>query len=186
MGTNKVISWWIGPCPIVDGRGADSYVITNKPGHRREVHSSQLKPYVEDQHADAAFPLHYWRMAEADVTDEVDEWEVDEITNHRTDDDGKIWFETKWSGFSRTTWEPLNHFVHRYSVDCAEYCKKHRVNANVIDHLLGAKPMIQEVQVNSVRENISIERVGRPPCQTCGGWSGSGRTLPPPMVFCRR
>ena len=78
MGTNKLLSWWIGPCPIVDRRGADSYVINDKPGHRREVHSSQLKPYVEDQHADAAFPLHYWRMTEADVTDEVDEWEVDE------------------------------------------------------------------------------------------------------------
>ena len=99
-------------------------------------------------------------MTEADVTDEVDEWEVDEITNHRIDENGKIWFEKKWSGFSGSTWEPLNHFVHRYSADWAEYCKTHRINANVIDHLLGAKAMIQEVQVHSVRENISVERVG--------------------------
>ena len=52
IGVDKLLSWWLGPCPVVAREGAESYLIEDKPGHQRPAHSSQLKPYIEDQHAD--------------------------------------------------------------------------------------------------------------------------------------
>jgi hypothetical protein len=31
-------------------------------------------------------------------------------------------FLTKWKGYEGLTWEPVNHFFHRYSSDFIEYC----------------------------------------------------------------
>ena len=168
VGTDKLLSWWIGPCPVVARQGADSYLVEDKPGRQRAAHASQLKPYVEDEFADAPVPLHYFRQTEVDLSDEVDEWEVEEITGHKVGDDGQLWFRTKWAGFDAPTWEPLGNFVHRYNVDWAEYCKRHGVNANVIDHLLGARAQVQTT-VSQV-----IGSVGGPLSQTCDGWASSG------------
>ena len=90
VGTDKLQSWWIGPCPVVARRGADSYVVEDKPGHERAVHSSQLKPSLEDEFADNPTPLHYFRQTEVDLTDEVDEWEVDKICQHKVDEAGQL------------------------------------------------------------------------------------------------
>ena len=68
----------------------------------------------------------------------------------------------------RPTWEPLGNFVHRYRVDWAEYCRKHKVNANVIDHLLGAEAQVRAI---GSRDGCS----GGPLSQTCDGWASSGR-----------
>ena len=113
-------------------------MLEDKPEHERAAHSSQLKPFVEDEFADAPIPLHYFRQTEIDLTDEVDEWEVEEICEHKVDDAGQLWFLTKWAGFAAPTWEPLGNFVHRYSVEWAECCLKILVNANFINHLLVA------------------------------------------------
>ena len=145
IGTNKLLSWWVGPCLVVDRRGADSYVVEDKPNHHHPAHSSQLKPFVEDEHADAPVPLHFWKQTEADLGEEVDEWEVDEILRHKVGEDGQMWFETKWVGFGAPTWEPLGNFVHRYNVDWAEYCKQHKLRVDVTTHLLGAKAQVQAV-----------------------------------------
>ena len=146
IGVDKLLSWWIGPCAVVSRQGADSYTIEDKPGHRRSAHSSQLKPYVEDEHSRILMPLHFFKQTEEDTTAEADEWEVDHIVRHRTDEEGKMWFLTQWAGYQDPTWEPLGNFVHHYNVDWAEYCRQHKINPNVIEHLLGAKAMLRRVE----------------------------------------
>ena len=175
LGTDKLLSWWIGPCLVTGRRGADSYVIQDKPGHDRPVHSSQLKPHVEDTYADAPLPLHYFKQTEMDMTDEVDEWDVEEILEHRQDEDGKWSYLTKWVGFSAPTWEPLNHFVHRYNVGWAEYCKRKGLNVNIIDHLLGAGAQVRAVTGPGREEEEVRDGSGGPLPQTCGGRAGSSR-----------
>ena len=92
VGTDKLASWWIGPCVVLARQGADSYVVEDKPGHERAAHSSQLKAFLKDGFADAPLPLHYFRQAEVDLTDEFNEWEVEEILEHKAGDDGQLWF----------------------------------------------------------------------------------------------
>jgi hypothetical protein len=152
-----------------------------------------MKPYIDDVYADAPLPLHYFKQTEADMTDEVDEWEVEEIKEHRVDSDGKCWYLTKWAGFDALTWEPLNHFVHRYNVGWAEYCKKHAINVNVIDHLLGAAAQIRSLSDGTGRD-AHREDGDRDKCsdrerdqggasgplpQTCGGRAGSSWDVNP-------
>ena len=168
MGTDKLLSWWIGLFPVVARREADSYVVEDNPGHERAVNSSQINPFEEDEFADSPTPLHYFRQTEVDVLDELYEWDVEEIRSHKVDDKGQLWFLTKWVGFAAPTWEPLGNFVHRYSVDWAEYCKQHGVNCNVVDHLLGSKALVRAVEF--VQESI-----GGPLSQTCDGRAGSSR-----------
>ena len=45
-----------------------------------------------------------------------DEWIFEKILAHRKKD-GKWGFLTKWEGCEEgsETWEPVNHFIHRYS-----------------------------------------------------------------------
>ena len=57
LGVDKLQSWWLGPCRVTGRRGADSYIIQDKPGHNCRFHSTQLRPNVEDTHADDAVPL---------------------------------------------------------------------------------------------------------------------------------
>jgi len=179
VGTDKLQSWWIGPCPVTARRGAESYVVEDKPGHERAVHSSQLKPFLEDEFADNPTTLHHFRQTEEDLTDEVYEWEVDKICGHKTDESGQLWFLTKWVGFEAPTWEPLGNFVHRYSVDWAEYCKEHKVNANVIEHLLGSR-----AQVRALAAKLGVPVAHTP--QTCGGRAESSRNTSqePPTLIC--
>ena len=142
IGTDKLLSWWIGPCRVQSRQGADSYVVEDKPEHSRPVHSSQLKPFLEDTYSDNPVPLHYFRQTEEqDAGAEVDEWDVEAIMQHRTEPDGTTWFKTKWVGYDEVTWEPIGNFVHRYNVSWAEYCKKHKIVADVVQHLLGAKAL---------------------------------------------
>ena len=62
----------------------------------------------------------------------------------------------------------LATLCHRYSVDWAEYCRKQKVNVNVIDHLLGA-----EAQVRAIGSRNGC--FGGPLSQTCDGWASRGR-----------
>jgi len=39
---------------------------------------------------------------------EEDEWQVSKIVNHKDVDD-KTWYEVKWTGYNKTTWEPLEN-----------------------------------------------------------------------------
>ena len=136
VGTDKLLSWWIGPCPIVAQKGLDSMVVEIKPGHERAVHTSQLKEFREDQHSGRPVPLHFVKPTEADLGVEIDEWEVEKVLEHKVGEDGQLWFLTKWAGFDAPTWEPIGNFVHRYSLDWAKYCKTQRLRVDIVKHLL--------------------------------------------------
>ena len=140
IGTDKLSSWWIGPCPIVVQRGLNSFVVEIKPGHERAVHTCQLKEFKVDTFSGRPTPLHFIKPTEADMGIEVDEWEVEKITDHKIGTDGQLWFLTKWEGFDAPTWEPIGNFVHRYSVDWAKYCKSNQLKVDVVKHLLGNEP----------------------------------------------
>ena len=136
VGTDKLSSWWIGPCPIVAQKGLDSFVVEIKPRHERAVHSSQMKPHKEDQYTGQPTPLHFIKPTEADLEVEVDEWEVEKVENHKVGEDGQLWFLTKWAGFEAPTWEPITNFIHRYSLDWAQYCKAQKLKVDIVKHLL--------------------------------------------------
>ena len=136
LGTNKLASWWIGPCPVLARQGADSYVVEVKPGQEKAFHSSHMKVFKEDEYGDDPTPLHFVQPMEADMEIELDEWEVEKVLEHRIGKDGKLEFLTKWAGFDAPTWEPIGNFVHRYSMDWARYCRDQNLRVDVVKHLM--------------------------------------------------
>ena len=46
--TNKLLSWWIGPCPVKDMVGENSYIIEVKPGVEMDVHRQHMKLCFHD------------------------------------------------------------------------------------------------------------------------------------------
>ena len=136
LGTNKLASWWLGPCPVLARQGADSYVVEVKPGREQAFHSSHMKIFKEDEYGDDPTALHYVQPTEADMEIELDEWEVEKLLEHRTGKDGKLEFLTKWVGFENPTWEPIGNFVHRYSMDWVRYCRDKQVRVDVVKHLM--------------------------------------------------
>ena len=61
-----------------------------------------------------------------DIDWQTDEYEVEKILGHRRRKDGKWEFKVKWKGcdISDASWEPLNHFFHRYSSAVVKYAKE--------------------------------------------------------------
>jgi hypothetical protein len=135
LGSDKMQSWWLGPCPVLRREGEDSYVVEIKPGKEFPVHATHLKPHILDQHVGKPVPLFFHRMAKTDLFAEVDEWEVEKIVRHHVDQAGQAWFYTKWKGVVIPTWEPLSAFITRFSPDWAEYCRKSKLNVDVVRQL---------------------------------------------------
>ena len=48
---------------------------------------------------------------------------------------GDLEFQVKWVGSEVTTWEPVGHFFQRYAEDFIAYCRKKRLNVDVVDYL---------------------------------------------------
>ena len=141
VGADNLSSWWIGPCPIVAQKGMHSFVVGIKPQQERAVHSSQMKPHKEDQYTGQPTPLHFIKPTEADLEVEVDASEVEKLENHKVGEDGQLWSLTKWAGFEAPTWEPITNFIHRYSLDWAQYCKAQKLKVDIVKHLLsGERP----------------------------------------------
>ena len=73
--TNKLLSWWIGPCPVLDRLGENSYLIEVKPGVKMTVHRQQLKICLHDKSVWQP-PLHQFLLSttdEQEVIGEVDQ-----------------------------------------------------------------------------------------------------------------
>jgi hypothetical protein len=135
LGTDKMQSWWLGPCPVLRREGAESYVVEIKPGKEFPVHSQHMKPHIPDEHSVEPIPLYYYRLAKTELYAEVDEWEVERILLHHVDEAGEPWFHTKWKGVVVPSWEPLSTFIMRFSDDWADYCRRNSLNFNVVKHL---------------------------------------------------
>ena len=132
---DKLQSWWLGPCPVVSRVGQSSYVVEVRPGVHVPAHVSQLKLYLEEVTGES-LPLHFFKGGSSDIELAPDEWVVDKIIRHRIRG-GKYQFLTRWKGYdaSEATWEPVNHFIHRYSSDLPKYCQQHNLPIDIIQYL---------------------------------------------------
>jgi Chromo (CHRromatin Organisation MOdifier) domain len=83
------------------------------------------KPYVDSDLMGTPIPLYFHQRTEIDEDALPDEWEVDEIVDHKRDSKGNLLFLTKWKGYplEDNTWEPTGNFIHRYSSDFVKYCR---------------------------------------------------------------
>jgi len=133
---NKLDSRWLGPVEIVTREGEYSYTILVKPGLEIKAHRSFLKPYTEDTHNRDPIPLFYHRRTVVDENALPDEFEVEEVLDHK-EMKGKPVFLTLWKGQTRkeATWEPPSYFFHRCASDFVKYCKKKGLYTELMRHL---------------------------------------------------
>ena len=72
--TNKLFSWWIGPCPVLDRLGENSYLIEVKPGVKMSVHRQQLKVCLHDKDVWEP-PFHQFLLSTSDEQEMIGEVE---------------------------------------------------------------------------------------------------------------
>ena len=70
--TNKLLSWWIGPCPVKDRVGENSYIIEVKPGVEMDVHRQHMKLCFHDPEV-LHPPSHLFLLTERDEQELVEE-----------------------------------------------------------------------------------------------------------------
>jgi hypothetical protein len=100
------------------------------------VHRAQLKPFHWDSPEGIDFPLHYFRLTPQEEKGNEGEWQVEKILAHKNTPKGPR-FLTKWEGYpaSEATWEPINHFFHRYANPFVDYCMSQELAVDVLPHL---------------------------------------------------
>lgn len=92
---------------------------------------------MEDTYNEAPIPLFFHKRTVVDPEAQPDEYIVEEILNHKVDEKGDIWFLTHWRGYPReeATWEPPNHFIHRYATDMVLYCRRNKIPLDIMKYL---------------------------------------------------
>ena len=130
-------SRWLGPVIVITREGEYSYQIEVKPGLIIKAHRSFLKPYQEDVFNKDPIPLFFHRRTILDEEARPDEYEVEKILEHKQLEDGSFLFLTKWEGHpeEEATWEPINHFFHRYSAEAVRYCLEKGVPVEILKYL---------------------------------------------------
>ena len=130
-------SRWLGPLVVLSREGEFSYTILVKPDLEVKAHRSFLKPYVEDTYNGNPIPLFYHRRTVVDAEAMPDEYDVEEILDHKFDKDGGERYLTHWKGFSKSeaTWEPPSSFLHRYSADFIRYCLRKGLHKGLLKGL---------------------------------------------------
>ena len=139
-GRDKLDPKWKGPGLVLRRVGAHSYVVQMKPGAEQEAHRSQLRPHVEDTHADNPFPLHYFMGKAPTLEMGPDEWLVESIDGHRMGPGGQPEFLVCWKDWDPTDrrWEPCPSFFPAYNEVLVDYCRKHGITLDLAQAL--AKP----------------------------------------------
>lgn len=124
--------------------GANSYNVRVKETLVMSVHGGDLKKYIVDTYNKDPVPLYYHRRTVTDAEATPDEGNVEKILGHKIDQKGKYWFKVKWEGYpeSDATWEPINHFFHRYSAPLIKYGRHNQLDLNIFWHL-APEPMTQ-------------------------------------------
>ena len=142
----KLESYWVGPCRVLDRIGQHSYVIETRDGHAVNVHRCHLKPHHEDPHADAPLKLFHFKQAAYDLDVAVDEWEIERLLSHRRLPNGEYEFLVQWAGCDRSQaqWEPVGNFFHRYAEPFVHYCRSNDLlsTVNVLQHLAAHPPAV--------------------------------------------
>ena len=133
----KLDTRWEGPCKVVARTGEHSYEVRVTPDRVVPAHGIFLKHYKEDKFSGTGVPLYFHRRTVPDTQAHPDEFETDKVLAHRIDAEGKYWFKVQWKGLpgEEVTWEPINHFFHRYSSDVVKYCKENDISPDVISYL---------------------------------------------------
>ena len=91
---------------VVLRRVADhSYVVQVEEGNEQEAHRSHLHPHGEDKFSDQPFPLYYFSGQPPLLELGPDDWEVEEISDHKMNKE-VLHLNMKWKGWSKPTWEP--------------------------------------------------------------------------------
>ena len=84
----KLETYWIGPCKVVERRSEHSYVVEVEPGRLQEAHRSQLKEHQEDVWSAKPLKMFHYRQAVQDNEVAMDEWNVEAIEDHREGGEG--------------------------------------------------------------------------------------------------
>ena len=124
--------------------GSNSYEVEVKEGYKIPTTATFLKPYMTDTQNYNPKPLFYHRRTIIDTEAAPDEGNVECILGHRVNASGKYEFKTKWEGYSEreATWEPINHFFHRYSAPLIKYGRERKWELNIFKYL-SPEPMTQ-------------------------------------------
>ena len=146
MSGGPVDSRWLGPAKIISRKGDQSYEVEVKPGYVMDTPRSFLKPCIPDTYNDSPVDLFFHQRTVADPEARPDEFVVEEILNHKIDDKGNWTFLTWWKGYpkSEATWEPPNHFFHRYAADIVKYVRQKKIPLDIFKYL-SDKPHGEEV-----------------------------------------
>ena len=133
---DKLESYWVGPCKILERKSAHTYVIETREGHNVDAHRSQLKEHMEDIFHHKPLALFHYKQAISDVDAGFSEWEVERIVEHKVDPkDGDLRFLVKWENHPTMTWEPIGHFFHRYAHEFVRYCGDTKIKVDIVDYL---------------------------------------------------
>ena len=156
----KLETYWLGPCPVLQRVGDHSYVVELEPGRHQHAHRSQLKPHVADP-IGPPVKLYQYRQAREDIAVGPSDWNVEKILGHRRGPNGDPMFEVLWEGSKQTTWEPLCNFFHRYNPMVIEYCVVKKLNVDLLKYLAAHPPdddaMVAEVLAAQKRLGICWE-----------------------------
>ena len=130
-----VDSRWLGPALVLQRVGLSSYKIRTKEGQILDAHASFMKPHLKDEFSSEPIPMYFHRRTIKDEeARESDEYEVEKILKHRVKRDGSMEFLTHWKGYpvEEATWEPPQHFIHRYSAHFVEYCQTKNLDPQIL------------------------------------------------------
>ena len=133
---DKLSSWWTGPHVLIKQVGQDTWEVDVGNKHR-VVHHAQMKPWYAPV-VGLATPLHHHMLTEdSDEKAAPDEWIVEKILSHRKKQDGSVEFLTRWQGYKPEddTWEPAKHFLQKVNIDWLKYCKQHKIDFTVMQHM---------------------------------------------------
>ena len=124
----KLDPLYLGPCEVLDRVHDDTYTVSC-PGGEKQYAFDRLKLYPKLE-GDKT-PLFYHRPKQISLPTGLNEdFVVDKILGHRKAPRGNgVQFKVRWRGYdaSGDTWEPASHFLPRYNVVWADYCKKHGI-----------------------------------------------------------
>jgi hypothetical protein len=168
---NKVASFWSGPHRVLRRTGAHTYDI-DMGVKTRTVHIDDLKPHLPSP-TGPSWPLHYIESKVEGEGSLADEWNVSKILRHRTTPRGVLEFLTAYEGYdeSEAQWETVDAFVPRYVEPWVEYCRKHKLSCDLIEHV--------DVAASLPANYVELCRRGLPRgggvCGTCGARRRGGR-----------
>ena len=124
LGGHKIQAWWVGPYPITERRGNQSYVVAWSPTETLRVHADQLKKWVPEEVEGLGVPLFYKQGVPPS------QWplSVYKVISHRETHKG-LEFLTQWEGApaSMDTWVPIQDFVKNAPAAWREYCISNRL-----------------------------------------------------------